>query len=277
VQLAHSFYTNSILSHNSHFLIEIGANALRNKKNVLHYSLEMRENSVGIRYDSNLCDIPSNDVIDRKSEVAQYFEKNKHSLGGLFIKEFPTKTATVYTLKSHIERLKTKGFIPDVIIVDYADIMRSTKKYDALRHELMLIYEELRALAHELGLPIWTASQSNKEGANSDIIDTTNMGEAFGKAATCDLVVSISRKSSEKSTGLAKFFIAKNRVGRDGLVFSIKMDTSKSKFQFFDNEDGEYTPPTKNEKDDDIKAALRQKWKELKNENIFATQKTESE
>ena len=56
-----------------------------------------------------------------------------------------------------------KGFKPGLIIIDYADIMRSTRQYDSLRHELKLIYEELRNLAMELGIPVWTASQANRE------------------------------------------------------------------------------------------------------------------
>jgi ketosteroid isomerase-like protein len=78
-------------------------------------------------------------------------------LGKLIIKEFPTNTATIYTLRSHIERLDIKGFHPGLIIIDYADIMRSTRQYDSLRHELKLIYEELRALSAEKATPIWTA------------------------------------------------------------------------------------------------------------------------
>ena len=65
----------------------------------------------------------------------------------------PTNTATIYTLRSHIEKLAVKGFRPDMILIDYADIMRSTRQYDSLRHELKLIYQELRSYAAELGIP----------------------------------------------------------------------------------------------------------------------------
>lgn len=163
----------------SHFLIMLGANALRCGKHVLHYTFELSETAVGIRYDSNLCDIDSSDVMVRKDEVKSFYESNK-SLGRLFIKEYPTNTATIFTIRSHIERLSLKGFKPDIVIIDYADIMRSTRQYDSLRHELKLVYEELRGLAMETGIPIWTASQSNKEGANAEIIDMTNMSEAYG-------------------------------------------------------------------------------------------------
>ena len=246
----------------SHFLTMLGANALKQGKNVLHYTFELSETAVGVRYDSNLCDMESNQVIDRKDEVLTKYKDMK--LGRLIIKEFPTNTASIYTLRSHIERLDVKGFIPDVIIIDYADIMRSTRQFDSLRHELKLIYEELRGFASEKGIPIWTASQSNKEGSSADVVDLSNMSEAYGKAMVADVVLSISRKSHEKATGWGRLFIAKNRAGRDGLVFPIKIDTARSKFEIA----GQAGSMEETKLDDDAaqKQALRAKWRELKSE-----------
>ena len=85
-------------------------------------------------------------------------------LGQLFIKEFPTCWATVNNIRAHVEKLNARGFKPDLIIIDYADILRSTRQYDAKRFELQLIYQELRAYASEIDVPIWTASQSNATG-----------------------------------------------------------------------------------------------------------------
>jgi len=253
----------------SHFLTMLGANALKQGKNVLHYTFELSETAVGVRYDSNLCDMESNEVIDRKDEIMAKYTDMK--LGRLIIKEFPTNTASIYTIRSHIERLDVKGFIPDVIIIDYADIMRSTRQFDSLRHELKLIYEELRGFASEKGIPIWTASQSNKEGSNADVVDLSNMSEAYGKAMVADVVLSISRKSHEKATGWGRLFIAKNRAGRDGLVFPIKIDTARSKFEIA----GQAGSMEETKLDDEAaqKQALRAKWRELKNE--FPSQKKE--
>ena len=72
--------------------------------------------------------------------------------------------------------------------------MRSTRQYDSLRHELKLIYEELRNLAGELNVPVWTASQSNKEGSEKDVVGLTNMGESYAKAQVADVVLTLSRK-----------------------------------------------------------------------------------
>jgi len=246
----------------SHWLTMIGANALREGKNVLHYTFELSETAVGIRYDSNLCDIDSNEVMDKKDEVIEKYKNMK--LGRLFIKEYPTNTASIYTIKSHVERLDLKGFKPDMIIIDYADIMRSSRQFDSLRHELKLVYEELRGLAMELSVPIWTASQSNKEGANSEVIDMTNMSEAYGKAMICDVIVSVSRRPHEKASGWGRLYVAKNRAGRDGLVYPVKMNTAKSLFEIVGAADAPDQVAATDEETQ--KQALRAKWKELKNE-----------
>jgi replicative DNA helicase len=245
----------------SHWLVAVGANAMRAGKNVLHYTFELTETAVGIRYDSNLCGIPSNDVQDSKDLVKDVYQ-NK-DLGRLIIKEYPTGSASVVTLRNHIEKLSLKGFKPNVIIIDYADIMKSTRSYDSLRHELKLIYEELRNLAMELDIPIWTASQANRDSAQSDIVGLENMSEAYGKAMVADVVISLSRKAAEKSTGIGRLFIAKNRAGKDGIVFPITIDTSMSMFGILDETAMSLNEATE-ASNSEAKAALRKKWREVK-------------
>jgi len=272
VSIAHSYFADNVLSHNSHFLTMLGANALRNNIDVLHYTFELSETQVGIRYDSNLCEIDSNDVIDKEKDIKEKYAAMK--LGHLKIKYFPTNTATIYTIRSHIERLELKGFRPGLIIIDYADIMRSTRQYDSLRHELKLIYEELRGFAGEKQLPIWTASQSNKEGSNSDIVDLGNMSEAYGKAMVADVVLSVSRKAHEKSTGWGRLYIAKNRAGRDGIVYPVKIDTARSQFTITGKEGSLQEATATDERA--YKRALLNKWNELKNDPAFSQQPVSS-
>ena len=259
----------------SHWLTMIGANALREGKNVLHYTFELSETAIGTRYDSNLCDIDSSDVMDRKEDVKASYDKEGTRLGRLFIKEYPTNTASIHTLRSHMERLSLKGFKPDIVVIDYADIMRSSRQYDSLRHELKLVYEELRGLAMEIQVPIWTASQSNKEGANSEVIDMTNMSEAYGKAMICDVIISVSRRPHEKSTGWGRLYIAKNRAGRDGLVYPVKMNTARSKFEIVGEADSPGAAAASDEEAQ--KQALRAKWKEMKSEFSAPKNVTNSE
>ena len=244
----------------SHFLVAMGCAAMRAGKNVIHYTFELSEHDTGKRYDSNLCDIISNEIIERKEEVIAKY-KNM-DLGKLIIKEYPTGSASVMTLRNHIEKLTLKGFKPSLVTVDYADVMKSSRAYDSLRHELKLIYTELRNLAVELNIPIWTASQANKDSSKSDVVGLENLGESYGKAQVADVVLSISRKPMEKSEGTGRIFVAKNRAGRDGLLFPINIDTAKSKFEILDE-----TSMTLNEAvaqdNNSMKEKLREKWKEV--------------
>lgn len=245
----------------SHYLVQMGANAMRHGKNVLHYTFELTEQAVGIRYDSNLCNIPSSDVVDHKKQVIEFYEKND-DLGRLIIKEYPTGAASVTTIRNHIEKLALRNFKPSLILIDYADIMRSTRQYDSLRHELKLIYEELRNLAMDLRIPIWTASQANRDSANSDIVGLENMSEAYGKAMVADLVVSLSRKATEKATGLGRIFIAKNRAGKDGILFPIHIDTARSSIKVIEGEASTLAQAQQDEKKE-AKELIKKKWKEI--------------
>jgi hypothetical protein len=244
----------------SHYLVQMGANAMKAGKNVVHYTFELSETAVGIRYDSNLCSIASNDVQDNKELVMKKYEDK--DLGRLIIKEYPTGSASVVTIRNHIEKLLLKGFIPNVIVVDYADIMRSTKSYDSLRHELKLVYEELRNMAMDLNVPIWTASQANRDSANADIVGLENMAEAYGKAMVADFVISLSVKPLEKSTGMGRLFIAKNRAGRDGIVLPIHIDTSMSKIEVLDEKHLTLNEAVGQDQSN-MKNLLKQKWKEV--------------
>ena len=244
----------------SHFLVQMGAEALRAGKNIVHYTFELSETAVGLRYDSNLCNIPSSDVIDRKEEVIEFYKNN--SLGRLIIKEYPTGTASVQSLRNHIEKLLLKSFVPSVIIIDYADIMKSSRKFDSLRHELKLVYEELRNLAMDLNVPIWTASQANREASNSEVVGLENMSEAYGKAMVADVVLSISRKPNEKATGAGRIFVAKNRAGRDGMLYPMRIDTSMSKFQLMDTNEMTVDDVIKAD-GSSMKKLLKEKWEEI--------------
>lgn len=245
----------------SHFLVQMGATAMKRGKNVLHYTFELAEESIAARYDAHLAGIPSDEVIDRKEEVLRSL--SIQHLGRLIVKEYPTGAAGVNTIRAHIDKLALKQFVPNIIIIDYADIMRSSRQFDSLRHELKLVYEELRGLAAELQIPIWTASQSNKEGASSEVVGLENMSEAYGKAMIADVVLTLQRRGHEKASGLGRLFVAKNRAGRDGMVFPIRIDTSTSTISIIDESEVAAIEEFNVSDEKLMKRALKQRWNEL--------------
>ena len=113
-------------------LVHLGAAALKQGKNVVHYTLELQDTVIASRYDSCLTKIPLGNLMSFKEKI---FEEVQEIKGRLIVKEYPTKSASTNTIKAHLEKLKMKGFQVDMIIVDYADLLRPTctpaeKRYD---------------------------------------------------------------------------------------------------------------------------------------------------
>ena len=254
----------------SHALVHMGAQALLQGKNVVYYTLELNERMTGIRFDSHLMDINSSDCYKWQDAIVKFYKDNQDVLGKLRIKYYPTGGATIATLRSHLDKLASQGFRPDLVIVDYAGIMRSMERYDLLRLELKKICEELRGFAGELDVPVWTALQSNKEGANAEIIDMTNLAEAFAQAHVADFIMGIARPTKIKSTGYCTIHIAKNRAGRDGLTFNGHIDTARSKLRVLTEEEiaERNTELLSNEDDQALETIRRMKVRDYSKEFI---------
>jgi replicative DNA helicase len=210
-------------------LVHLGVEALRAGKNVIHYTLELQDTVVANRYDSCLTGLPLTDIKDFKEEV---FEQVKNIQGKLIVKEYPTKSASTNTIKSHLARLKKRGIIPGMIIIDYGDLLRPVVIRKEKRNELESIYEEMRGISTEFGCPVWTASQTNRSGLNAEVITMESISEAFSKCFVADLIFSVSRTIEDKQANTGRIFVAKNRNGPDGMVYPIFMDTSNVSIKF---------------------------------------------
>jgi len=205
----------------SHVLAHLGAEAVLEGKTVVHYTLEMSEARTGQRYDSKLTGIHLQELIQNKEEI---YELCMDLPGELIIKEYPTKSASVNTLRNHLDKLKNRNKKVDLIIVDYADLLSPTERFKERRNELESIYEQLRSLAQKYECPLWTASQTNRSGLNEEVITMESISEAFNKCFVADFIFSLSRTKDDKLANTGRFFIAKNRNGPDGIVYPIFMD-----------------------------------------------------
>jgi archaellum biogenesis ATPase FlaH len=204
-------------------LVHLGTEALKHGKTVVHYTLELSDTVVASRYDSCYTQFAIRELHQYKDQI---FEMIKDMPGRLIVKEYPTKTATTNSIRLHIEKLKMRGIDPDMIIVDYGDLLRPISSQKEKRNELETIYEELRGIAAETNCPVWTASQTNRSGLNAEVITMESISEAFNKCFVADLIFSVSRTVEDKTINGGRIFIAKNRNGPDGLVYPISMDTS---------------------------------------------------
>jgi replicative DNA helicase len=213
-------------------LAKIGAEAMKQGKNVLHYTLELNENYVGLRYDACFTGIDFQNI---RNNVDIVKKRISEVPGKLIIKYFPIKTVSAHSLKLHAERIQTLGTKVDMIIVDYADILRpsQSERNSNSYSEAGGIYEELRGIAGELQVPVWTASQSNRAAMDEDIIQANNISDSYRKIMTADFVMSLSRKVNDKQANTARFHVIKNRFGPDGITFPSRMNAGCGDIQIF--------------------------------------------
>jgi replicative DNA helicase len=218
----------------SHILVQIGAEASKNGFNVLHYTLELSDKKTALRYDSCISKIPFDDLIEFKEIIKEKIQNLVK--GSVIIKEFSTKTASSQTIRNHISKVKMRGIEPDLIIVDYADLMKPVSSTETKRFELESIFEDLRGIAGDFDVPVITATQSQRGAAEMDYISLESISESYLKAAVADFVLSFSRKSEDMALGTGKFFFAKNRSGISGLILNVSIDTATSTIEILDEE-----------------------------------------
>jgi replicative DNA helicase len=206
-------------------LVALGAQAVKMGYTVIHYTLELNEKYVGRRYDACFTEISVSEIMEYRDEVK---EKIENLRGGLYIREYPAGQATVNTLHAHLEKCKQQNINPDLVIIDYADLMTS-KSSKEKRDKLDDIFTGLRGLATEMKLPIWTASQVNRSGAREEIIQGDRIAESYSKMMITDFAMSLSRNAEDKENGTGRWHIMKNRYGADGMTYDSVMDTSIGK------------------------------------------------
>ena len=219
-------------------LVALGGYAVRMGYNVLHYTLELGENYVGRRYDAFFTKIPVNKIKDNKDRVEEVIPQIP---GKLIIKEFPTGKTTINTIESHIKKSMDLDIKPDLILIDYVDLLTSKRRNVDRKMEIDDIYTSTKGLARELNLPIWSVSQVNRAGAKDDIIEGDKAAGSYDKLMITDFCLSLSRKAKDKINGTGRFHIMKNRYGMDGLTFGVKIDTAIGEFEVheYDEEDME--------------------------------------
>ena len=246
-------------------LTAIGAEAVRKGLSVVHYTMELSEHYVGARYDTVFTGIPSADLKEKKDEVKGRIKNLK---GKLLIKYFPPKGVTVKKLQQHIEKMVTLDNKPDVIIVDYADLLLShSNKSDSTYAEQGGVYIDLRGMSGELEIPVWTASQTNRSAIDSEVIEADKIADSYAKVMNADFIMSWSRKSKDKLNNTARAHIMKNRFGQDGITFPCKMDTNTGFIEVYEGTSAEGILSTKESASGNIerKQLLHKKYVESMN------------
>ena len=248
-------------------LQSLGAHAVAKGKTVIHYTLELNAEYVGLRYDTIVSGQPTGNLQYYKEEVLKKINQLK---GNLIIKYYPTRTASVNTITAHLQQCELKGIKPDMVIVDYADIMKSTQHFTEKRHQIGHVYEELRGMAGEFDIPIWTASQANRSSLEEDVIGAEKVSEDYSKVMTSDFVMSMSRKVEDKIANTGRFHVIKNRFGPDGITFPATINTNTGYIMIYETstQGGREAQGKMNNADEYIRKTLAQKKKDFDGEGF---------
>ncbi len=210
----------------SMLLVKFGCSALLAGKTVVYYSLELAERAIANRFDSCLTGIKLSEILQFPQAIKEKVQEIQSLGGNLIIKEFPTGGASVNSVRAHLKSMEASKIIPDVIFIDYADIMKPLVSFNEKRFALTSIYEGIRALSMELNIPIWTASQASRTAINESKFDLRSISESLGKAQTADVILGLGRSDDDKAAKLAKLMVLKNRNGADGYDLNLFFDTT---------------------------------------------------
>jgi replicative DNA helicase len=227
----------------SAFLCHHAAACLSQNLNVLYITLEMAEEEIAKRIDANLLDTDMH--VLEQMPLNQYESKvdtlKRTCRGKLIIKEYPTAAANVTHFRNLMEELKIKKkFTPDVIFVDYLNICSCArfKMGNGMNSYTYVkgIAEELRGLAKQFNVPVWTATQVNREGAKSSDMEMTDTSESFGLPQTADLFFALIETEELAEAGQLIVKQLKNRGNDTTKNKKFLIGVNKSKMKFFDVE-----------------------------------------
>jgi len=193
---------------------------LRAGKNVLYISLELTQERVAERFDSILSGLPihclydvRNDVFDKLEEIVQ----SRSDKNVMLIKQFPSASADVNTIRAYLSQLRFLGFNPDVVIVDYIGEMKDTPGLPTHESRERMV-KELRGLAGEENVFMITAFQPNRSSKelqeNGGVIEEEHLADSFGQIRPLDGCISLNQNKNEKAVNIGRMWVIKQRNGK---------------------------------------------------------------
>jgi archaellum biogenesis ATPase FlaH len=224
------------------FMCHVASSFLTQGQNVLYITLEMAEERIAERIDANLFDVTIDDLHAMPKEL--YDNKlNKlegKTKGKLIIKEYPTASAHSGHFRSLLNELALKkSFKPQVIFIDYLNICASSRFKGgniSSYFYIKAIAEELRGLAVEFDVPIFSATQTTRTGYVSTDIGLEDTSESFGLPATADFMFALMSNEELESLGQMKVKQLKNRYNDPAMNRSFIVGIDRSKMRLYDVE-----------------------------------------
>jgi replicative DNA helicase len=222
-------------------MCHLAAAAMAQGRSVLYITMEMAEEKIAERNDANLFDINIDQITNLSKEMFNHKIKGiaAKTHGKLIIKEYPTGAAHAGHFRALLMELKLKkNFVPDIIFIDYLNICASSRikggaeggTYSLIKS----IAEELRGLAVEFNVPIWSATQVTRSGYASSDVEITDTSESFGLPATADLMIALMSTEQLEKMGQIMIKQLKNRYNDVGKYKRFTVGVDRAKMRLYD-------------------------------------------
>ena len=224
------------------FMCHVASSFLTQGLNVLYITLEMAEERIAERIDANLFDVTMDDLHDMPKQLydTKLDKLNQKTKGKLIIKEYPTASAHSGHFRALMNELALKkSFRPDVVFIDYLNICASARFKGgniSSYFYVKAIAEELRGLAVEFNLPIFSATQTTRTGYVSTDIGLEDTSESFGLPATADFMFALMSNEELEALGQMKVKQLKNRYNDPGLNRAFIVGVDRAKMRLYDVE-----------------------------------------
>jgi replicative DNA helicase len=196
------------------FLGNLTANMALAEKNVLLISLEMSEFMYSKRISSQLTQIPHNKLKEYTPELKEQLLHIQRKINSKFvIKEYAPKSVTTRHIDAYITKLGHKKFKPDIVVIDYINLISPTTKGQNSYTDVKEISEQLRALSFKHNIPFVSATQLQRTSFNTASPGMEGIAESIGLANTCDCIFSIWQAEEDRELGVINLGLQKNRFG----------------------------------------------------------------
>lgn len=216
----------------SQLLVNLAANAMRQGKRVLFITLEMGEESIAQRLDACIGGFEYWDLLkpDHNEMAGKELKKwhDSHK-GDCDIRYFPQLSITVPQMKAMLKKWYMNEPSPQLIVVDYADLILPSVDYKSSYDNQGLVYGQLVAMAGELKIPVWSASQINREGTKSKVRQIEHLAESFKKAMVANVVYTVNQDENEQQNKMMRLYSVKVRNGEKNRFHYFKTEFNKSR------------------------------------------------
>mgnify|MGYP001170305229 FL=1 len=231
------------------FMCHVASSALTDGKNVLYITMEMAEERIAERIDANLLNVPIDqlETMPKTMFTEKVKQLSSKTSGKLIIKEYPTGSAHAGHFRALLNELKLKRqFEPDIIFIDYLNICASSRmkgmggainSYNYIK----AIAEELRGLAVEFDVPIFSATQTTRSGYSNSDVGLEDTSESFGLPATADLMFALISTEELQQLGQIMVKQLKNRYNDPTQNKRFVVGVDRSKMRLFDVDPNEQT------------------------------------